>query len=282
MNQHRNHPAPPLYFASGSNRACEIRAFSRLGQPIGVAATEVGPSAEAALVALAGTGVPVFVDSGAFGEVQFCPHAGRLVVVKPYTHERWVRTLALYRRLAVALGSQLHVVAPDLVGCQASTLVRLHDYADEVRELHELGAHVLVALQRGLLSLSEMDRCCEAELGFDFVRALPCKKGATTDAEVRELLTERPPRALHLLGLGERNRRLPRIQALVAELAPGLVLSCDSNKILASVGRKPRPRPLTAARDLAARLIAAGKSKVTDVQEAGILLAWGSPALLNA
>jgi hypothetical protein len=272
----------PLYFASGSNRACEIRAFSRIGQPIGVAATEVGPTAEAALVALAGTGTPVFVDSGAFGEVQFDPAQGKLVVVKPITDEDWQRILGLYERLATALGSQLHVVAPDAVGCQATTLARLNRYAASMRRLRALGASILVPLQRGLLTLAELDEGVTAELGFDdYVRSLPCKKGATTDDEIRAFLATRPAR-LHLLGMGPRNRRMPRVLAMLAELSPDTELSCDSNLITASVGRKPRPRLLTAARDRAARLIAAGRSAVTDVQEAGILLAWGDATMLRA
>ena len=63
-----------------------------------VAAPELSAKGEAELVALAGSDLPIFVDSGAFSEVTFCPVAGRLVVVKPMTDAKWQRVLDLYKR----------------------------------------------------------------------------------------------------------------------------------------------------------------------------------------
>jgi hypothetical protein len=61
-----------VYFASGSNHQGEIEGLSSVGFNVGVAAPEV-KSAETigTLTGLAGTGIRVFVDSGAFGEVDF-------------------------------------------------------------------------------------------------------------------------------------------------------------------------------------------------------------------
>lgn len=263
-----------IYFASGSNRACEVRAFTQLDQPVGVAATELSASGERELVALAGTGQLVFVDSGAFSEVR--PEGGQLVVVKPITPERWREILALYRRLAVALGSQLYVVAPDRVGCQGTTLGRLMEHDAALRDLRALGANILVPLQGGALSLAAFDVACAAALGFnDYVRALPMKKGATTDEALVAYLRDCQPARVHLLGMGPKNRRMPSVAAAFAELSPATELSCDSNLILANVGRTPKRRPLTVARDKAAALIKRGLSPILDVQELGILIAFG-------
>lgn len=64
---------PAAWFASGSNRAGEIRGLGIVGQDVGVAAPEIlgRAPAEAALLELAGSDVQVFVDSGAFSEVEF-------------------------------------------------------------------------------------------------------------------------------------------------------------------------------------------------------------------
>ena len=91
----------------------------------------------------------LFVDSGAFSEVTFNREAGRLEIAKPLTAEHWRKGFATYRRLAPIFRSRLYVVAPDCVGHQAETIERWETYADEVRELLELGANVIVPLRKG-------------------------------------------------------------------------------------------------------------------------------------
>ena len=199
--------APSAYFASGSNRPGEIAALSKVGADVGVAAPELSPAGEAELHKLAGTDVLVFVDSGAFSEVKFNPSRGAFDVVKEITDSDWRARLALYRRLAVSLGSSLFCVAPDQVGSQAVTLERLETYAGEIRELHELGARVMVAVQKGALSQAAFARRVDEILGFStWVAALPCKKAATTADEVARFVADRRPAHIHLLGLGIRKR----------------------------------------------------------------------------
>lgn len=117
----------PIYFASGSSRPADIRGFAAIGHAIGVAAPEVSANAEAELVALAGRGIPVFVDSGAFSEVTF--GAEGVTVVAPITDADWRERLALYRRLAVALGPDVYLVAPDRIADQEETIRRMARYA---------------------------------------------------------------------------------------------------------------------------------------------------------
>ena len=264
----------PLYFASGSSRAADIRGFSAIGHAIGVAAQEVSPASEAELVRLAGTGLQVFVDSGAFSEVAFSDKG--VTVVKPITHADWQKRLALYLRLATVLGEQVYLVAPDRIGDQEETLRRLTRYAPELRVLRWLGARILVPIQKGTKTQAAFVRDVIAALGFDdFVHAIPAKKRATTLDEMRAYVREVRPRAIHFLGLGIRNTSAPAVLALCNELIPDAAVSCDSNMIAANVGRGRGLRPLSAAQDKARRMIARGATSITSVQELGIILAFG-------
>lgn len=272
----------PLYFASGSNRPADIRGFAAIGHAIGVAAPEVSPNAERELCALRGGGVQVFVDSGAFSEVEFLED-GPPRVVAPISDAEWAERLALYRRLALVLGAQVHVVAPDLIGDQEATLARLAKWAPEVRELRALGANVLVPIQKGRKPQAEFVREVEQVLGFsDFVHAIPSKKKATSMGELAAYLEAVRPTRIHFLGLGLKNTNAGQVLALCAQFVPGASLSFDSNLIAANVGRGGRaPRRLTAARDLAAKLIAQGAT-FSSAQELGIILAFGTPAERDA
>lgn len=271
----------PTYFASGSSRPADIRGFAAVNHPIGVAAPEVSPAAERELIALAGRGLPVFVDSGAFSEVVFT--ARGVEVVKEITDADWRVRLALYRRLAVALGPQAYLVAPDRIGDQARTLYLLSRYARELRELSALGARILVPIQKGERSQATFARLARKVLGFDFVCAIPSKKKATTLEELEAFVREVRPAAVHLLGLGIKNRLAPQALAILASLVPSCEVSMDSNLIAANVGRGgSRPRLLTRCRDRAALLIAAGRTSISSAQELGIILAFGSALAAEA
>ncbi|HZJ67665.1 MAG TPA: hypothetical protein VFD36_29380 [Kofleriaceae bacterium] len=246
---------PVAYFASGSNHEGEIEALADLGHDVGVSARELGPSGEAALGKLAGTDIQVFVDSGAFAEVTFETDGPR--VVSPMTPVKWRRVIGLYRRLAAVLADQLHVVAPDRVGCQETTLARLADYAEDMRELHAQGVRVLVPVQKGALSQAAFyRRACEI-LGFEAIPSLPCMKAATTPEEAAAFAREIQPRQLHLLGVG-RSERAQKLVAAVVEASPDTHVQLDAVLIKSLVnrtgGRGGRPRVLTAANDLAIQL----------------------------
>jgi hypothetical protein len=237
------------FYCSGSNHGGEIRGLSLAGCHVGVAANELKANAERELLALAGTPARIFVDSGAFAEVHF--PEGRLEVKTPITHEEWLSRLDLYRRLASELGSQVVVVAPDMVGNQVETLRRLRRYAGQMAELRELGAEIIVPIQRGRRSMIEFDRACSAALGFsDYVRGVPLKKAATTHEAYEAFVSELPfGTRVHLLGKGPNSHDY----AHLVSMSKHLVLSCDAVRIRALVGRTNGPgggpRALTAASD---------------------------------
>lgn len=239
------------YFASGSNHRGEIQGFHALGWNVGVAAPELTADAERELHSLAGKGTKVFVDSGAFSEIGFGPDGP--FVKEPITDEEWNKRLALYERLAETLGPQLYAVAPDKVAFQDETLERLEKHAERVKKIREKGANILVPIQKGRRSMAEFDREAQRILGDDnFVRSIPMKKDATSTEELRAFLAEVKPARVHLLGLGPESGRYPEVAKAISEVSPTTVVTLDSVRITAAVGRDGKggkPRRLTAAQD---------------------------------
>lgn len=261
---------PVAAFASGSNHPGEIRGWAALGRDVGVAVPELSEEALTELESLAGSDVAVFVDSGAFSEVTFGVDGPK--VVKPITDAEWQRRLAVYKRLALALGGQLHIVAPDMVGNQAVTLQRLERYAGDLREIDSLGAHVLVPVQKGALSQADFMRAAESLLEIDCTPALPCKKAATTPEELAAFCDDYRPCRMHLLGLGPRGPRTVAYLAEVAAFCPAVQVTIDSCTIRAHCNRDRRIG--------VARRIALGLKEwtVTARKEFEIVLAFGGVA----
>lgn len=227
---------PAVVYASGSNHAGEIRGFASLGMGVGVAADQVNADAVKALLEV---DVPVFVDSGAFGEV-----GPNLAVVAPINHAEWMRRLNLYARLARKLGPRLTVVAPDQVGNQGETLRRLRRYAPQMQAIATTGAKILLPLQGGELPMAEFERRARTVLGAPAVPAIPMKKGATSPEALADYVRETLPPELHLLGLGVTGRAAKSILGLIAELSPATKITMDSNRIRAVVGTdKPKAPP---------------------------------------
>lgn len=202
---------------------------------------------------------PVFVDSGAFSEVEFDPVRRRMVTRSPITDTQWRERLEAYRRIAAALGPRAHLVAPDKVGDQAETLRRLSRFAPDVRHLRALGAQIIVPIQRGTMDGGAFDAECTRILGFsDYIRGIPSKKSAATVAEIRSLSRQLPPDArVHLLGLGTSGDRIATVLAALDR--PSDLVSCDSVRIKALVGRTNGPgggpRALTRLTDMVRRTL---------------------------
>jgi len=195
-----------IFFPSGSNRPVEIRALLKAGSNVGVAAPRVSANGEAEL--LRARDVDVFVDSGAFGEVT--PGPTGVVVTKPFTHEKWIKVLDLYTRLARQLGGRLYAVAPDQVGSQEVTLERMARYGAELRELTALGARVILPIQQGPIGMWDLWVQLLEASGLDpslAVAGVPCCKCPTPAGEVAEFSEQMnydhwEPGRIHILGRG--------------------------------------------------------------------------------
>jgi len=269
---------PVAYFASGCQTG-EVTGFAEIGHDVGVVAGRINAQVERELLALAGSDVQVFVDSGAFSEVRFT--GAGFEVVKPITDAKWRAIVATYKRLARVLGDQLHVVAPDQVGSQEVTLSRLARYADDMRELDAMGARVLLPVQKGAMSQADFYRAACAILGFEAVPALPCKKAATTVGEAEAFVAAIQPAAIHLLGLGVRNRLAPAFLAAIDAASPDTLIQMDSCIIAANSGKTSGPgngpRRLTLAARIVNQLAGLGRISADTFtrKRAGIHLAFG-------
>lgn len=271
-------PDEERYFVSGSNHAGEIRGLARVGQNVGVAAPEVNEAAVKELLELAGLDTKVFVDSGAFSEVEFGPAGPQ--ITHPMSAADWDKVFALYVRLGAGLRHQLYVVAPDCVAHQKESLERLERYAPRVKALHALGVNVILPVQKGALPMIEFASKAVDLLGFLPIFGIPSKKDATTLQEVLDFVMHFPRTCavrFHLLGLGVYGDRYEDAVGFINAYLPFAEVFADSVRITALVGRKNGrgggPRPLTAARDV---VIAAGVTGVASIKAEAIKRVWRS------
>jgi len=293
---------PVAVFASGTNTAATIKGMASVRFDIGVAAPHISRvckvcrskkggrkkvcehSNESTLLALAGTDVQVFVDSGAFSEVKFNEEKLGFDVVKPITDAKWNKILDLYKRLGEGLAEQAWVVAPDQVGSQEVTLERLERYADRLAEIADTGAVVMIVAQKGALSQADFFRAALKASGLEgrsnVVAAAPCKKAATSPAELADFVRDLAPEHVHCLGLGPTN---PKIDAYMeAFVGSKTTVSLDSCWITANVGKakgKTKAKPYTRAQELAVLVLEQAGLEVTVERkvELAMLLCLGSP-----
>jgi len=242
------------YFASGSNHPGEIAGLANVGLGVGVAVHELHSGGEVAIADACARGARVFVDSGAFSEIGFGPQGP--FVAEPISDADWAARLAVYVRLAAVCGSQLYVVAPDMVAHQDATLARMARFGAPVREAAALGANVLVPVQKGAMAMAAFWAAACATLDVpaaQLIAAIPMKKDATTTAELVDFLRAANPARVHLLGLGPKSPRFVEVVTAARAACPGVVLYCDSVLITSLVGRTNgrggAPRALTAALD---------------------------------
>lgn len=268
------HPPEDFYFPSGSNHLGEIRGFlMETRHNLGVTASELRDDAVQELLGLHRwcTG-DLFLDSGAFSEVEFGPGGPR--VVKPITGREWGRRLRLARELAERWGERLWVVTPDRVGDQEETLRRLCRHRRAIQGLHHLGARLIFPVQRGRwdmaafwvgsLEAAGLSQAHEWIAEGHVVPGIPSKKDATPLPELRRFaeervqqmarsrigfVRERPWLYWHLLGRGPRSRGYAERVAAICHAWSESVVSSDSVLLRAVVGRAGGGRPLTRARD---------------------------------
>lgn len=224
-------------FASGSNEPSEVWGFASVGIPPGLAADCLvrdggfAPCVDE-LGRLAGTGMPVLLDSGAFGAFT----SGVEI-----TDAEWTARLELYLHLAKVLGRQLYLVAPDKVGDQEATLALLARYALEVREAAGYGAQFLMPLQPGAMALDEFQQAAQEVVGLAMVPAFPMRGGVTPEEVVAFVRAMAPPK-IHLLGLGAANRKTQGLLDALWEVKPDLHIQQDAMLLKSRVGTKVAPR----------------------------------------
>ncbi len=134
-------------FHSGMSSSADLRAATDLGLPVGVVATLLTTrQIFLTLPKHLNTGGKLFVDSGAFSAFQ------------KRTNMDWEKVFQTYETLInqTAQPGNLSIVAPDVIGDQASTLELWAEHAQRVKSWVEAGARVIVPLQVGRLSAGDL------------------------------------------------------------------------------------------------------------------------------
>ena len=281
------------YFASGSNNPGEILGLAEVGIDSGIVADRIKPEVIRA-IAEAVAEFPdtrIFVDSGAFSEVDFS--TGRPVIAEPISDEEWKERLDGYRKIGEAIGAQLFAVAPDAVAHQDLTLERMKKYAPLVQAVAATGANILIPVQKGQTPMPEFWRQQVEALGVpeeQLVASVPMMKDATSTAEYAHFVSTARPKRVHLLGLGPKN---DRFDELVAATPEGTELMCDSVLVTSLVGWTNGPgggpREYTAAQAVGTeelkaesqRLIAEKLAGWSFEQAAQRLSQWATPGGLK-
>lgn len=233
------------HFASGVNHAGEVKGLGMSGRSFGIAAQSASEALLAELAKFSFNGGPkLFVDSGAFSEVEFHKN-GPPTVKKLITDKVWRKRLALYEKLAEMYGPRCYLVAPDQVGNQKVTLERLAKYAPEISACAALRANIIVPVQKGPTPMSVFyQRACDA-LGLRDtpIAGIPMKKDATSLAQLIELVDSLPwfGARLHLLGLGPQSDRWDEVISAITSRRPNAVITSDSVTVRRLAGRTNGP-----------------------------------------
>jgi len=264
LEQRKTNPPRVIWsFASGTASPGEIVGHARAGMPPGVAMlrSEKGFSwlcgeSEArgaplvcwdTLRQVARTfGVPVFVDSGAYGEFG-----------SPYTitHALWQAILRDQLSLAMELGPNAVIVMPDKVNDQKQTLARLRKYRKQVNDILDTGARAVVVMQPGPRSAVQMAKAVSKVLGRnDWTIGFPTTARANrSPAELRKMLESLPwePAGVHLLGLSPHGNKWDAYMSALAPLGPDAWASADAVAARRLYGRESGLKPLTIEEDRA-------------------------------
>lgn len=229
------------HFASGLNSPGEIRGLS--GMHLGITADEIRSGLLEEIELIAGGLTRLFVDSGAFSEVEFNPSSGCLEIAHPITDAMWTERFDLYTWAALNFGPKAYVVAPDCVGDQDLTLARLERWAPHVAAVASLRANIIVPVQKGTLPMSAMfSRACEI-LGLREmpIAGIPMKKDATSLEDLAELVDSMPwyGARFHLLGLGPKAKKnmFQRAIRCIRSRRPNAIITSDSAIVRGLAGR---------------------------------------------
>ncbi len=246
------------YFCSGLNDPKEPMAVALAGYHVGISCDRVSePLLRSCEEVCRNLSIRVFVDSGAFAEVAYTERG--LVTKNPISDREWLRRLEIYLRLAKVCGGNLYLVAPDRVGCQLQTLVRLNRYSKEIQRIRNINngdywstPKIIVPVQTGVMEPDEYADAALWAIGMseeEVVWGIPSKKEATTLEQIRDFVSKCfPDASFHLLGMGPASPRFEQTVQAILDYCPEATITCDAVRITALVGRKPM-RAITHAQD---------------------------------
>lgn len=218
-----------LNFYSGASTRADFNGLQRAGVPIGVSVPYLSKPMQNELIDALDDGVHVFIDSGAFSELN-----GAAV--------DFGKVMGTYLEIATATQhkDRLHIVAPDKVGDASESIERLGAWRHEVLGLIDMGVDVLVPLQLGGDSLASHWREVVRVLGTDNFRlSIPSNASAVSPKDLDDLMGEVTPRRVHLLGIGSRETKIQAMVDLISRHHPDMDITCDSVRFRAWTDKMP-------------------------------------------
>jgi|SRR5680860_418745 len=221
-------------YASGVLSPAYWHAFRAAKRPICVAATELKPRSLARVLKHVASGGTLILDSGAF--VFKNDHAGI----------PWAHIEGIYRQIAEAASEDatLSFVLPDAVGCQKGSLDALKAWGNRMIEAVGPNHSVLLPVQRGDLSPSELITKAMALLDYPVHGlGIPCKASAFPVDMLADLAkVDRPdvPKLVHFLGLSKDRAKLEKYVYHLHLAWPNAEMSCDAVEHRSLVGQGQR------------------------------------------
>ncbi len=277
------------HFASGVNHPGEVEGLFDSGRWVGITAGEARSGLIELLEDHSGPGPwRLFVDSGAFGEIDFTASGPVVNPKRELTPAKWERVFALYEQMAAAFRARCFVVAPDRIGDQVHSLALLTTYAPRVAAVAALRAQVIIPVQKGALSMGDYFNQAQAILGLaerheddcgfwvgGAIAGIPMKKDATSLDELAAFVDTLPMEGarIHLLGMGPESKSYARAIEIITSRRPSCLITSDSVTIRRLCGRtngpKNGPRALTKAQDEARAL---GMTASRDIKRHGLVV----------
>lgn len=234
------------HFNSAINDKGEIRGVVGSGRHVGITASVMRPGMLRELAIGRHSLTRLFVDSGAFAEVD---RKDVFKIVKPITHVVWKKRLKLYRWAAATYRDRAYLVAPDQVANQVVTMERMRRYALDIAFCASYGAQIIVPVQKGAMPMGEFYALAVTALCLRFDQAIagiPMMKDATSLAELREFCEALPwfGARIHLLGIGPKARggRFWKAIDAIKSVRPNCKVTSDSALVIGIVGSSNGPK----------------------------------------
>ncbi len=225
-----------ISYRSGAGSISDLRGYMLSGVPVGLSCSRLSDGQFAYIPSHIEKEIigysyqqKVFIDSGAFSVFQKSLKAGCPIVLD--------FNEIMKKYLFYASFGNFALVMPDCIGDQEKTFALQFAYRKDIRQLVDLGADVIVPLQKGEKTPAECWRIVSRFLGEDIRIAIPSNKEAFSDADIENLLLcEDPPTRIHLLGFTHASRSFTRKIGKILDLANDIDISCDGNRLRAMLG----------------------------------------------
>jgi hypothetical protein len=214
-----------IAYHSGMSSASDLRACIDTGAAVGVVAGLLTNSQIfLALPSYLAAGGKVFVDSGAF--TAFRKNAAM----------DWGRVFQTYDALTSASDGSpnLSIVAPDIVGDQAGTVLLWKEHHEQIASWINSGVRVIVPLQTGEVPASELLAIAIRVLGSDrFCVGIPSNLAAMSAPEVGDIKHH----DFHILGRVALNQEVQDKVDAIKATNPDANLTADANWLRSRIAK---------------------------------------------